>query len=154
MTSICAAYMVTGAIIAGTEGFDDNAFGYFLVICNNFSQSIYTVITNKYNKDKAITPFEINFFFAVLGFPMCMVCTHIQGESGVLYDILFNPETREFWQALAVTVSGISGIFITICSLLTVTVCGPSALNVAGSLKDVALTYLGFILFKDAVIST
>lgn len=41
------------------------------------------------------------------------------------------------------------GILITIASLLTVTTCGPSGLNIAGTLKDVLLTYLGFILFND-----
>jgi hypothetical protein len=41
------------------------------------------------------------------------------------------------------------GILITIATLLTVTTCGPSALNISGTLKDVLLTYLGFILFND-----
>ena len=41
------------------------------------------------------------------------------------------------------------GIMITIASLLTVTTCGPSGLNISGTLKDVVLTYLGFILFDD-----
>ena len=47
------------------------------------------------------------------------------------------------------TVSGMGGIMITIATLLTVTTCGPSAVNIAGTLKDVLLTYLGFILFDD-----
>jgi len=38
---------------------------------------------------------------------------------------------------------------ITIASLLTVTTCGPSGLNISGTLKDIVLTYLGFILFDD-----
>jgi hypothetical protein len=71
----CAGMMVSGAIVAGWEGFNAEAFGYFLVICNNFSQSIYSVIMAKYNADKRITAFEVNFFFALLGLPMCVIVT-------------------------------------------------------------------------------
>lgn len=69
--------MVSGAVVAGWEGFDNDAFGYFLVLCNNFSQSIYSVFTSKFNADKRITPFEINFFFALLGLPICIIVTNI-----------------------------------------------------------------------------
>ena len=52
-----------------------------------------------------------------------------------------------------VIASGTFGILITISATLTTTVCGPLALNIAGTLKDVGLTYAGFILF-DGVKAT
>ena len=45
------------------------------------------------------------------------------------------------------------GICITVSGLLTVKVCGPIAMNVSGTLKDVGLTYAGFIFFNDATAS-
>jgi len=45
--------------------------------------------------------------------------------------------------------SGSFGIFITITSILTVTLAGPLAINIAGTLKDGALTYAGFLFFDD-----
>jgi len=53
-----------------------------------------------------------------------------------------------------VLLSGSMGIVITIVSLLTVTVCGPLALNITGTIKDVALTYAGFIFFDDVQATT
>jgi len=32
-------------------------------------------------------------------------------------------------------------------------VCGPLALNIAGTLKDVGLTYAGFVLFDDVKVT-
>jgi len=43
---------------------------------------------------------------------------------------------------------------ITIFTLLTVTACGPFALNISGTTKDAVLTYLGFILFDDIMPTT
>ena len=34
---LCATLMLSGALLAGYEGFNDDMFGYFLVICNNLS---------------------------------------------------------------------------------------------------------------------
>lgn len=146
---LCALLMCGGAVVAGWEGFDNDSFGYFLVICNNFSQSIYSVFTSKYNADKRITPFEVNFFFAALGLPMCIAIVTYQGDASYLYDLVFDEKTFDINEVIAVVVSGCGGILITIASLLTVTTCGPSALNISGTLKDVLLTYLGFILFND-----
>ena len=42
------------------------------------------------------------------------------------------------------------GIQITMAIMLTVTVCGPVAINISGVFKDIGLTYAGFILFDDA----
>ena len=46
-------------------------------------------------------------------------------------------------------VSGSFGIAITMTSLLTVTICGPLAVNISGTMKDVALTYAGFAFFEN-----
>jgi len=78
-----------------------------------------------------------------------MIITNYQGDSDYLYNLFFNEKMFNLEEIIAITISGMGGILITIASLLTVTTCGPSALNVSGTLKDVALTYLGFILFDD-----
>lgn len=50
-------------------------------------------------------------------------------------------------------VSGSFGIAITMTSLLTVTICGPLAVNISGTIKDVALTYVGFAFFDNVIAS-
>jgi len=107
------------------------------------------VFTGKFNADKKITPFEINFFFALLGLPICIFVTNYQGDADYFFNLLFNEKTYDINEIIAVFISGMGGILITIASLLVVTTCGPSALNISGTMKDVVLTYLGFILFND-----
>jgi len=147
---IASTLICLGAVVAGYESFNTDYFGYLLIWGNNFSQSIYNVFTAKYNGKKLLVPFEINFYFAAIGLPMSYAISCYQGEIWVLYDVIFNPLTREFNQAALVCFSGMSGILITICALMTVTVCGPIAMNISGSLKDVVLTMIGFALFDDA----
>ena len=43
-----------------------------------------------------------------------------------------------------------SGIMITISILMVITICGAIGPNLCGVIKDVGLTYAGFILFNDA----
>ena len=142
--------VILGAIIGGYETLDTELFGYMLVWGNNFTQSIYNVVMSKLNSDKRITPFEINFFFALIGIPISACLVYNEGEIMTLYDVLLNPTTRNPNLATLVLLSGFSGILITLSSILTVTICGPIAINIAGIIKDVGLSYIGFAFFDDA----
>jgi hypothetical protein len=121
----CAFVMVTGALLAGYESFDDNAFGYLLIWGNNFAQSIYNVVASIFNEDKKITSFEINFYFALIGLPLMGYLTVSSGEIVKLQDALFGGQDST--QTFLIFFSGISGILITMSSILTVTLCGPIA---------------------------
>jgi len=66
--------------------------------------------------------------------------------------ILKGDELVSFYVTLGL--SGILGICLTMFACLAYLVCEPLTVNVAGILKDIILTYLGFILFTDAHRST
>lgn len=75
--SYCTAAMLLGSIIAGYESLDSNVFGYLLIWCNNFCTAFQNVVSSKYNKDKLITAFEINFYFAAIGLPLTLaICSY------------------------------------------------------------------------------
>jgi hypothetical protein len=61
--------------------------------------------------------------------------------------VFLNPDTQNSSLGLQILISGSFGIMITMTSLLTVTICGPLAVNISGTMKDVALTYAGFVFF-------
>ena len=145
--------MILGAIIAGYESFDSNMFGYLLIWGNNFFQAIYNVFTSKFNENKTLTAFEINFYFAAIGLPLMTIITTYMGDIQTLYDVFFSTNKQDSL-AIMVLLSGSFGICITITSLLTVTVCGPLAINIAGTIKDVGLTYAGFLFFEDVKASS
>ena len=65
----------------------------------------------------------------------------------MLYNAFIDEEERNVTLMFFITISGCFGILISLSSLLMTTVCGPLALNVVGTLKDVLLTYAGFIIF-------
>ena len=144
---ITATLVVAGSVIAGYDSFNEDCFGYLLIWGNNFSQSIYTVISAAYNKDGKITSFETNFFFALIGLPLMACITIYTGEIQMLVDAVF--VTRDPQMLLLILLSGCSGILITICSILTVYLCGPVGLNISGIIKDVGLTFVGFAFFKN-----
>ena len=67
------------------------------------------------------------------------------GDFWVLYDIFFTG-TNVGLQGMLL-VSGGFGFIITMNILLVVTICGPLAINVAGTFKDVILTFVGIAIF-------
>ena len=134
--------------MAGYESLDSDLFGYILVWGNNFTAGIQNVYTAKYNSNKKVVPFEINFFFACLGLPLMLgLCWYKEDTYLVAEALLFN-EAMPGLNYMCL-LSGSFGIFIVMTSILTVTTGGPMALNVAGTLKDVGLTYVGFLFFDD-----
>jgi solute carrier family 35 protein len=143
----CAFFIVLGALLAGYESFDDNAFGYLLIWGNNFSQSIYHVVASIFNEGGKINSFEINFYFALITLPLMSFLTVSNGDFEHLWAALCGQDTT---QTLLIILSGISGIAYTMSSILNVTLCGPIAQNIACTIKDIGLTYVGFIFFKSS----
>lgn len=141
-----------GAIIAGYESLSDDYLGFLLIWANNFSQAFYNVVVEKYNADKKISPFEINFFFALAGFPTCLAITLYNNEFFDMVKMLDHPEASTF--IYLVCISGASGIMITLSVLMCIKLAGPVAVNISGTLKDVVLTYVGFIFFDDVAMTT
>ena len=70
-----------------------------------------------------------------------------QGELQNFMDTVMNADSD---LAKILILSGSFQILINISQLLTNSLCGPLGTNIAGTLKDVALTYIGFAFFGDA----
>lgn len=102
---------------------------------NNLSQSCYNVYVNKVNREKRVTPFEINFFFAICGLPIVLAITLYTGEISQI----FMPDLKFIALLL---MSGVMGIVITCAVLMVCTICSPVAFNIAGNI---------FILFKAPI---
>ena len=77
------------------------------------------------------------------------------GDIDLLSQVLFRPASDAGGLRFMLLISGCAGFVITMVILLTITLCGPIALNITGTLKDVVLTTLGFLFFpKDVQLST
>jgi hypothetical protein len=148
--TISAFTVVAGSILGGYESLDDDALGYFLIICNNFATSIYSVVCSMYNADKRVTSFEITFFFALLGLPFSTAIALYTGEIWQLYDVYQSGDTELI---AMIFLSGIMGICITITAATAVSLSGPFATNISGVFKDVLQTWIGFFFFKVKVMT-
>ena len=107
------------------------------------------------NGQKIVNAFEINFFFSLIGLPLMLGVVTSTGDISALYQVIFEPADDAEGLRFMLLVSGCFGFVITMSILLTITLCGPIALNISGTLKDVVLTALGFFFFpNDVQVST
>jgi len=94
---------------------------------------------------------EINFFFACLGLPLALFVTIYTGEIYELTSIMENQDfNTNVWFVSYVVISGMMGIAITLSVLMVVTINGAIAQSIVGNMKDVVLTFVGFVFFDDA----
>jgi len=64
-----------GGVIAGYETFDDDMWGYALIMGNNFATALVNVLTSVYNEKRMVNAFDLNFYFALIGLPLCYALT-------------------------------------------------------------------------------
>jgi hypothetical protein len=149
-----AFFIVLGGLIAGYETFDDDMWGYFLIMCNNFATALVNVVTSVYNEKRLVNAFDLNFFFALIGLPLAYAITSQNGEFTELMHLLtVGPKEANPDASLSIVscllISGSFGILITMTALLCVTINGPISMNITGIFKDVGLTFAGFLFFSD-----
>ncbi len=77
--------VIFGACLSGWENLNRDWFGYLLVWFTNMSGSIYSVFVNKYNNDKKVTAFELNFYYAWIGLPIFLTVTIATGELHLIW---------------------------------------------------------------------
>jgi len=154
---ISTFFVVVGGVIAGYETLDDDLFGYFLIMCNNFATALVNVVASVYNEKKVVNAFDLNFYFALIGLPLAYAITTQTGEFDTLFNILtgaeVNGKVADPNMVTYILISGSFGILITMTALLCVTINGPISMNITGIFKDVGLTFAGFLFFSDAKVT-
>ena len=152
--SITLFLSTAGALIAGWDSLNAQWFGYILVWGNNVAQSLYNTYVSKVNAEKKVLAFEINFYFALCGFPIALLFTVASGEIWQFGELFGKQdEVQNFWFVVYLVLSASMGIMITLTLLMVCTVVGPIAINITGNVKDVALTWIGFVLFNDVTLT-
>ena len=143
--SLSTALVTVGALTAAGENVDANIQGFVRVWAYNFSQSFQNVYLNKLNKDKIMVPFEFNFFYACIGFVASVIYNFVITDD---YTQLTNHFEDPNFRIMLLVLSTMQALF-SFSIAITVALAGPLALNITGIIKDVFLTYAGFIFFDD-----
>lgn len=89
-----AFFVVTGAVVAGYETFDNDMWGYVLITCNNFASATVNVVTSVYNEKKLVQAFDLNFYFAMIGLPLSLAIIQYNGEFAELCQIFKGDEVN------------------------------------------------------------
>jgi hypothetical protein len=144
---ISTTLMVLGAFIAGYENLESDGLGFLIVWGCNFAQAGANCTISRFNKDKRLSTFEITYFFYLAGFFTVCPYVYFSGTADSVIALLSGDQAYNF--ALFFAPSTVSGILITVLTNMCVALGGAIAVNITGTLRDVGLTYLGFLLFDD-----
>lgn len=96
-----------------------------------------------------MSPFEFNFFFSLTGFLSTLVYNCICTTD---YEQLLELSSDQHFQVMFFIFAVLGAIF-SFSIAITVAVAGPLALNVTGIIKDVFLTYAGFMFFNETKVT-
>ena len=92
-----------------------------------------------------MVPFEFNFFYACIGFVASVIYNYVITDD---YMQLVNHWEDPNFRIMLLVLSTMQALF-SFSIAITVALAGPLALNITGIIKDVFLTYAGFIFFDD-----
>ena len=97
-------------------------------------------------------PLEITFSFGILCLILLTPYVYFSGDFERFIRIIRSERAMEFLTKYSTTcVTSFAHTYLTI---LTVTIAGSDGINIAGILKDVALTYVSMIFFKDVEVTS
>ena len=137
--------LTIGAILVGTETCSVELFGIVLTWVFNFSQCIQSNYTAKLNQNNVVSPFEINFFFAIVGLVATLVYNVLLSDNYDELQVIAASTTANPDELLMpmMALTGLLSVLLTLSMLSVVMVAGPTMVNIIGTVKDALLTYLG-----------
>ena len=149
--SITTLLVCTGALISGYETINANLFGVCIVWMNNFSTSMFDVSCEKFNNRKQVTVFELNLCFSIIAGIFTLIYTTIFTDEIFLITDGVSRDGLIF--CVKLIGSGMCGFGLTIFRLITLNLGGSNACNITAIVKDVLLTFVGFIAFANVHVS-
>lgn len=137
--------MTTGAFISAIDDVTFSRLGYCLVFVNNLLTAGYLASIKRAMKDTTFDPLALLYYTALLGFPLVATLLICTGELGhVVVAFRTQPELLS-WRFLVSLVLTATGAFaVNFSTSLCTHVTSPLTTSVAGQVKNVLQTVLGF----------
>lgn len=137
--------MTTGAFISAVDDVSFSRLGYCLVFVNNVLTAAYLAAIKKAMEDTNFGPLTLLYYTALLGFPLVALLLICTGElAHVIVAFRTQPELLS-WRFLASLVLTATGAFaVNFSTSLCTHVTSPLTTSVAGQVKNVLQTVLGF----------
>lgn len=97
-----------------------------------------------------LTTFEINFYFGIVGLVFSIVYnTLISANLSQFGDLIAHNEGSVLKTLFLLSAPALSGVCLTIASFICVDTGGPILVNIAGTIKDVLLTYASLLFLGE-----
>lgn len=137
--------MTTGAFISAVDDVTFSRLGFCLVFLNNILTAGYLASIKRAIKTTNFGPLALQYYTALLGFPLVAMLLITTGELGrVVVAFRTQPELLS-WGFLTSLVLTATGAFaVNFSTSLCTDVTGPLTTSVAGQVKNVLQTVLGF----------
>lgn len=137
--------MTFGAFISAIDDVSFSRLGYCLVFLNNMLTALYLASIKKVMRETQFQPLSLLYYTALMGFPVVAALMLLTGEIGnVVTAFRTQPEltTPAFLLSLTLTASG--AFAVNFSTSLCTHVTSPLTTSVAGQVKNVLQTILGF----------
>lgn len=143
-TYAAVAIMIAGAVLAALSDLSFNLTGYLAVFSNDMMTALYLILVK--DSPAALTTTGVLFYNAALSLPLLAVATALSGEPSLIrdYPLKGDPGFR-----MMVAASAALGLTINHSMFLCTRVNEPLVTSVAGSLKNIVMTIVGALLFRD-----
>lgn len=149
--------MTIGAFISAIDDVTFSKLGYMLVFLNNILTAGYLGSIKKAMKETNFDPLSLLYYTAILGFPFVALLLIITGElQHVIIAFRTQPELLS-WRFLCSLILTATGAFaVNLSTSLCTHVTSPLTTSVAGQVKNVLQTVLGFFSwgFVPTVLNT
>lgn len=137
--------MTIGAFISAVDDVTFSRLGYCLVFLNNVLTAGYLAAIKRAMKETSFDPLTLLYYTALMGFPLVAVLLVSTGELGhVVVAFRTQPELGS-WRFMASLILTATGAFaVNFSTSLCTHVTSPLTTSVAGQVKNVLQTVLGF----------
>jgi Triose-phosphate Transporter family len=143
---VCSIVVMTfGAFISAIDDVSFSRLGYSLVFLNNLLTALYLASIKKVMKQSNFQPLHLLYYTALMGLPVVVILTVTSGELRQVYDVFqTRPEltTPAFFASLVIAATG--AFAVNFSTSLCTHVTSPLTTSVAGQVKNVLQTVLGF----------
>lgn len=137
--------MTIGAFISGIDDVSFSRLGYCLVFINNVLTAAYLASIKRAMKDTSFEPLALLYYTALLGFPLVAVILISSGElSKVIIAFRTQPELQSLGFLVSLILTAMGAFAVNFSTSLCTDVTSPLTTSVAGQVKNVIQTILGF----------
>ncbi|CAN8061669.1 unnamed protein product [Agarophyton chilense] len=141
----CVVVMTIGAFVSAVDDVSFSSVGYCLVLLNNVLTAGYLACIKRAMRDTEFDALALLYYIAVLGLPFVAMLVLATGElAHVMAAFRTQPELSTWGFGISIILTASGAFLVNFSTSLCTHVTSPLTTSVAGQVKNVAQTILGF----------